>query len=230
MSTATKVFATRHGQTEWNAKALLQGQRESDLTELGREQSRLLGRRLRDEALTAVYSSASGRAVSTARLVAEPLGLPVRQLPGLEEMDLGEWQGLSFADVAERWPEEHESFWSSPADFTATAGGESFRDVHQRAVQCLDWINETHAGDTVLLVTHSLVIKALWLVATGRPLADLWVTEEFAPCGLTLLEHRQGWQVALLDDRGHLSSTAEAMAVRTEATSPELSSRRSNPS
>ncbi|MFE6915478.1 histidine phosphatase family protein [Streptomyces rubiginosohelvolus] len=229
MNAATKVFATRHGQTEWNAKALLQGQKESGLTELGRKQSQLLGRRLQGERLTAVYSSTSGRAVSTARLVAEPLALPFRQLPGLAEMDLGEWQGLSFADVAERWPEAHERFWSAPADFTATAGGESFHELHRRAVKCLAWINEEHVGDTVLLVTHSLVIKALWLVATGRPLADFWVTEEFAPCGLTLLEHRQGWEVTLLDERGHLSPTAEPMAARTDERSPELSKRRSKP-
>ncbi|MEV3998823.1 histidine phosphatase family protein [Streptomyces halstedii] len=229
MNAATKVFVTRHGQTEWNAKALLQGQKESGLTELGREQSRLLGRRLQGEQLTAVYSSASSRAISTARLVVEPLGLRFSQLPGLEEMDLGEWQGLSFADVAGRWPEAHERFWSAPADFMATAGGESFRELLQRAEKCLAWINEEHAGDTVLLVTHSLVIKALWLVATDRPLADFWVTEEFAPCGLTLLEHRQGWEVPLLDERGHFSSTAEPMAARTDERSPELSRRRSKP-
>lgn len=229
MSSTTRVFATRHGQTEWNTKALLQGHQESNLTDLGREQSRLLGARLRDEPLTAIYSSTSRRAMSTAQLIAEPRGLTVSKFPGLEEMDLGQWQGLSFADVAERWPEAHDRFWSAPADFEATAGGESFHDLYRRATECLARITRMHAGERVLLVTHSLVLKALWLVATGRPLADFWVTSEFAPGGLTLLEHGQEWEVSILDDRGHLSTSAEPIAANTGSTSPELSSRRSNP-
>lgn len=229
MNAVTRVFATRHGQTEWNAKALLQGQKESDLTDLGREQSRLLGARLRGEPLAAVYSSGSRRAISSASLIAAPLGLTVRRLPGLEEMDLGEWQGLSFADVAERWPEAHERFWSAPAAFQATARGESFHDLYGRATECLEWISQMHAGDSVLLVTHSLVLKAFWLVATGRPLDDFWVTGEFAPGGLTLLERGQEWEVSILDDRSHLCVNAEPIASSTGPRAPELSSRRSKP-
>ncbi|OPF81402.1 histidine phosphatase family protein [Streptomyces antioxidans] len=229
MRSTTQVFATRHGQTEWNAKALLQGHQESNLTDLGREQSRLLGVRLNEEPLMAIYSSASGRALSTARLIAEPRGLTVSELPGLEEMDLGQWQGLSFADVAERWPEAHDRFWSAPLEFEATAGGESFHDLYRRAAKCLARISQVHAGECVLLVTHSLVLKALWLVVTGRPLEDFWMTDEFAPGGLTLLEHRQEWEVSILDDRGHLSASAAPIATNTGSMAPELSSRRSNP-
>jgi probable phosphoglycerate mutase len=126
-------------------------------------------------------------------------------------MDLGGWQGLTFAEVAAVWPEAHRHFWDEPSAYCSPAGGESFADLRARADAALATIVEANPVGDVLVVTHSLVIKAFWLVVTHRPVADFWATAEFGPGGLTVL-HADAGEMAfhVLNDMTHLEPVEAA--------------------
>ena len=197
------LYAIRHAETAWNAEGRLQGTQESPLSPKGRRQAERLSAALADRPVVAVYTAATGRAVATAQPLAAGLGLVPCPTPALNEMDLGDWQGLTFAQVQQRWPEQHTAFWESPQDYRPAAGGESFEDLHRRTSALLDALAQ---GDGhVVLVTHSLVIKALWLVATRRPLADFWVTDEFMPASISSFQlDAREWTIGQLNNRDHL--------------------------
>jgi broad specificity phosphatase PhoE len=212
----TTLLLTRHGQTEWNLERRLQGRFDAPLTPLGVRQAVELGRRLEERTIDAVYVSPTNRTRETARLLLRGRDLPVLELDDLREMDLGPWQGMRIDDVARAWPEEHHLFWNAPRDYVpaAAGGGESFGSFRARGARVLEALRARAPHGSLLVVTHSLVVKALWLVATGRPVDDMWTGEEIAGGSLTELEHVDGgWRVVRLGDEGHvLAETAVAAA------------------
>jgi len=100
----TTILLARHGETEWNRIGRYQGWADPTLNETGREQARSLAAQLRSTPIDAVYSSDLRRAHETAEIVAEPHGVPVVVEPGLREVNVGEWSGLTRAEVERRFP------------------------------------------------------------------------------------------------------------------------------
>jgi broad specificity phosphatase PhoE len=211
----TTLLLTRHGQTEWNLERRLQGRFDAPLTSLGVRQALELGRRLEEREIDAVYVSPTNRTRETARLLLRGRDLPVFELDDLREMDLGPWQGMRIDDVARAWPDEHHLFWNAPRDYVpAAAGAESFASFRARAARVLAALRVRASHGSLLVVTHSLVVKALWLVATGRPVDDMWTGEEIPGGSLTELQHVDGrWRVVRLGEVGHApAETAVAPA------------------
>ena len=101
----TTILLARHGQTDWNRERRWQGLADPPLNEVGREQARALARSLDGVAIDAVYASDLRRATETAEIVAARLELPVQTDPGLREIDVGEWSGLTTAEIEGRFPE-----------------------------------------------------------------------------------------------------------------------------
>ena len=100
------LLLVRHGETDWNIENRFQGHADPPLNETGREQSRELARELAGERLVAVVSSPLRRAtLETAETIAAAHDLPLRQEPGLREVDLGSWTGLTRTEVEARDPE-----------------------------------------------------------------------------------------------------------------------------
>src|SRR6476659_80666 len=91
----TRLYLVRHGATQRTAEDRFSGDTGVDLSDEGRRQAALLGERMRDEQLTAIYSSPMSRAVETARIVAGPAGLEIRTRDGLREISHGRWEGLT---------------------------------------------------------------------------------------------------------------------------------------
>src|SRR5919204_5528893 len=111
----TELLLVRHGETDWNVQQRWQGHQDPPLNALGREQARALAEALAGEGIDAVYTSDLRRARETAEIVAARLGVEVRPLPDLREIDVGTWSGLTMDEIRTRWPEAiermHERGW-----------------------------------------------------------------------------------------------------------------------
>ncbi|MCC3372568.1 histidine phosphatase family protein [Cohnella sp. REN36] len=170
----TTLYLTRHGQTVWNVEGKLQGHQDSPLTELGRLQARWLADAMADTPLDAIYSSPSGRAMSTAEIVRGARDLPVVPVEALREINLGPWEGLAGEAIAARHPEAYDAFWKTPHLYRAEHGGESYFDLRNRVVPALGRLLADHAGGAILLVTHAATLKTIMAHFGGLPLSELW--------------------------------------------------------
>ncbi|WP_410675130.1 bifunctional RNase H/acid phosphatase [Amycolatopsis sp. cmx-4-68] len=164
--TPTRLLLLRHGQTEMSALRRYSGRGDVPLTELGRAQAAGAAKRLAateglvvDGEAVPIISSPLTRTKQTAQAVADALGGRVETHPGLIETDFGEWEGLTFAEAAERDPELHRSWLGDSS--VPPPGGESFDVVHRRVRKARDELLAEHGGRTLVLVSHVTPIKTL---------------------------------------------------------------------
>lgn len=153
------IFLARHGQTQWNALGRKQGQLDSPLTALGVDQARGNAKRLHGENIDAIFSSPIGRARASAALISEEIGVPVRELDDLSEVDYGQWSGLTSLEIESRWPDACAARELDRYGFRVP-GGESYADVDLRAGRALAAV--AAAGTfRPLLVSHGSIGKML---------------------------------------------------------------------
>jgi probable phosphoglycerate mutase len=186
---ATTLVLVRHGATpHTTAKRFSGGLRSSNpgLSDEGRAQVRATADWLAPiaEGVDAVVSSPVRRTLESAEIIAERLGRAVDVEPGFAEMEFGRWDGLTFAEVAERDKASLDA-WSGSLE-TAPPGGESFREVEQRVLAGLERILEVHVGRTVVVVSHVTPIKTLVARALGAPLESV-LRMELSPASVTVL-------------------------------------------
>ncbi|MCM3757378.1 histidine phosphatase family protein [Sporosarcina aquimarina] len=184
---STHVYLTRHGETEWNTQKLMQGWKDSPLTEKGTNQAKQLAVRLSDVQFDAIYSSTSGRAVNTAELIKGKRLLRVIQTDRLREISFGNWEGKTFEVNERESPEDWQCFWQTPHLFSNNTV-EDFRDVQSRMVTTVNRIVTQHPYESVCIVSHSIALKLLIHHFENKPLEDLWSTAPIPPTSLTLLK------------------------------------------
>jgi phosphoserine phosphatase len=168
----TTIILTRHGETAWNvAPVRYRGRADIPLTDTGVAQARAVSRyidaRWRPQA---VYASPLERCLVTARAIGEPRGLSPTPLAGLVDIDYGEWQGLTEAEVVERWPDAART-WERTPQLAAIPGGEPLAALFARAWSALCDVLQRHAHGTIVLVGHDSVNRVLLLGALGLPLS-----------------------------------------------------------
>ena len=161
----TRLLLARHGETDWNRIGRWQGQADPPLNETGRRQAAELAERLVGKGISAIHTSDLLRASETARVVADRLGLTVDEDPGLREIDVGSWSGLTRADVEEQFPEGFARWQAGQIGHD----GETSEELTERVVGTVERIGNAHPGETVLLVTHGGAIRALRRHAAGDP-------------------------------------------------------------
>lgn len=166
-----KLYLVRHGETQRNREHLVQGQSSHNLTELGVRQALAAAKALGNEGITAIFASPLVRAVETARLIGGELGLHMELAPGLEEMDTGELDGLTPAEMRSRYP-EFMSRWSRDAGSAQLPGGESLSIVQERAWRALEAIAKQHGDGTVVAVSHNFTICTLVCKTLDIPLSS----------------------------------------------------------
>ncbi|MCA2262730.1 bifunctional RNase H/acid phosphatase [Mycobacterium marseillense] len=158
--TPTRLLLLRHGQTELSVQRRYSGRGNPALTEVGRRQADAAARYLAQRGgISAVFASPLQRAYDTAAAAAKALGLDVTVDDDLIETDFGAWEGLTFAEAAERDPELHRRWLRDTS--TAPPGGESFDTVADRVLRDRERIVAAHQGTTVLVVSHVTPIKML---------------------------------------------------------------------
>jgi ribonuclease H / adenosylcobalamin/alpha-ribazole phosphatase len=156
----TTTVLVRHGQTALSAERRFAGRGDYPLTELGRKQAAAVAARLAERGgIELIVTSPLGRARRTAEAVAERLSVAMTVDDDLAETDFGSWEGLTFAEVSERWPAEMKS-WLADAE-AAPPGGESFTAVGRRVDAALDRLVTAHDGRTVAVVSHVTPIKII---------------------------------------------------------------------
>ena len=168
MGDPTGIWLLRHGETPLTAQRRFSGRggADPDLTELGQAQAAAAASALSGK-IDVIISSPLRRTQQTAAAVASTTGIDVAIEAELAECGFGEWDGLTFAEVQERWPQEMAQ-WLADADFVPP-GGESFTEVASRAAAVVRRSVAAHPGRQVLLVAHSTIIKSLVRLALVAP-------------------------------------------------------------
>ncbi|MFI9046213.1 bifunctional RNase H/acid phosphatase [Streptomyces sp. NPDC053427] len=197
----------RHGETALTPEKRFSGSGGGDpeLSAVGRRQAEATAAALAARGtIQAVVSSPLRRCRETAGAVAARLGLEVRIEEGLRETDFGAWEGLTFAEVRERHPEDLDA-WLGSAEAAPTGGGESFATVARRVAVARDKLIARYTGRTVLLVTHVTPIKTLVRLALGAPPESLFRMELSAASLSAVAYYADGnASLRLLNETAHL--------------------------
>ncbi|MGW5635308.1 bifunctional RNase H/acid phosphatase [Streptomyces sp. NPDC003832] len=197
----------RHGETALTPQKRFSGSGGSDpvLSEIGRGQAdRVAAALARRGTIQAVVASPLARTRETAGAVARVLGLDVTVDEGLRETDFGAWEGLTFGEVRDRYPDELDAWLADPGA-RPTGGGESFAETATRIAATRDKLVAAHAGRTVLLVSHVTPIKTLIRLALGAPPESLFRMELSAASLSAVAYYADGnASVRLFNDTSHL--------------------------
>lgn len=164
-----ELILVRHGETVHNVNRITQGWSDSDLSERGREQVLRLAERLKPMRPTALYSSPLGRAMSTARAIADATGLEIVPLDDLREMNYGRWEGRSFLDIRVE-DEDIYRRWISDEDCPCPEG-ESHADVRRRLLRAFETVNSEQVNsERAVLVAHGTAIRVAATALLNLPL------------------------------------------------------------
>jgi broad specificity phosphatase PhoE len=163
----TVTLLLRHGQTAMSVQKRYAGVSDVPLTDTGVRQAAAAAQRLVASGLGVIVASPLQRATRTAQEVAAVTGVPVVTDEGFRETDFGAWEGLTFAEVRERWPAEVTSWLADPA--VAPPGGESLAEVSERVSAALHRVLAEWDRQTVLIVSHVTPIKSLVAAALLAP-------------------------------------------------------------
>jgi len=197
----------RHGETPLTPQKRFSGSGGTDpsLSDVGREQAERAATALAARGtIQAIVASPLTRTRQTAAAVAARLGLDVVIEDGLRETDFGAWEGLTFAEVQERYPDDLKTWLASPKA-EPTGGGESFAATARRMATTRDKLIASYAGRTVLLVTHVTPIKTLVRLALGAPPESLFRMELSAASLSAVAYYADGnASVRLFNDTSHL--------------------------
>lgn len=186
-----RLFAIRHGDTEYARERRFAGGRDVPLTDHGRRQCEAVAGALAGAFVGAVYASPLARARDSAVFIATPHKLEVRVEPAFREMAFGQWEGLTRADLAVRYPAELEA-WRATPHRVQPPGGETLADVGARVAKGLEQLCEEHGGETVVVVSHAIVTRLIVLAALGLGPDRLWSVDA-SPAGITEIEYQDNW-------------------------------------
>jgi probable phosphoglycerate mutase len=205
--TVTTVIVVRHGETEWNREHRMQGQQDSKLSAVGREQARRLGERLKTTPFQALYVSDLQRALDTARAVVDLAPVEPVVDPLLRERAFGIFEGLTAEDMKGQYPDEYARFKTRDPDY-AVPGGESARAFHQRVIAWYEAMVRRHPGETIVTITHGQVLASLVRHAQGIDLAAPRSFELYNASLNTFVHDAAGWRATAMNDIRHLGDDA----------------------
>ena len=170
-----QLYFVRHGRTEWNAIARMQGQWNSNLDDLGRQQAETNGRWLAGlgqcddgdpgRGIEALFASPLDRTRQTAEIINAHLGLPISYDVRLMEWDCGDWSGYMYADIEQLWAEEWRA-WRADAFHYRPPGSENYPDMIARSRPFLDELL-AHPARRVAIVSHGMIGKAMLSTLLG---------------------------------------------------------------
>lgn len=162
---ATRVLAVRHGETAWNVENRIQGQLDVPLNDVGRWQARRLAAAMAGEPIDAIYTSDLLRTRETAEETAAGAGVPMVGDAGLRERGFGVFEGLTFTEIEQRWPDQSARWRRRDPEFGAD-GGETLRDFYARSIAAATRLASAHGGQTIMIVTHGGVLDCLYRAAS----------------------------------------------------------------
>lgn len=183
----TTLLLARHGATDFSVEKRFSGIGGVDkpLNDLGNAQAQALAREIAERGgADVIVASPLLRTQQTAAYVSRAIGVPVELDEGFAECAFGEWDGFTFTEVREHWPEQLDAWLASTE--VAPPGGESFADVNRRVEAARRGVLDRHAGKRVIIVAHVTPIKVMVSQALETDLTLLFKME-LSPCSLTTL-------------------------------------------
>ena len=179
----------RHGETDWNAQGRYQGQQDTPMNDDGRGQAREAARRWGHTEFDAALVSPLGRAVETAQILWRDRQLDVVVHEDLKETHGGQWEGMLYTEIAERWPDEHAAFRLPDID-AGPVGGETPRESGTRTVNAVLGALET--ADVLLVVSHGNSLRAAAHLLTGHDDEDYASVPRLSNCRAHVLQSYSG--------------------------------------
>jgi alpha-ribazole phosphatase/probable phosphoglycerate mutase len=183
---ATTLYLIRHGETEGSEERRYKGTIDVPLSENGKRQimksAEFIERTLSSAGarMNAVYSSNLVRASKSAEIIAGHLGVNPIVDAELRERDFGIWEGMSFEEIDEQYPDDFRAWAKNPLRFSPM-GGESTLEIKGRVIGALKKILDRHAGETVAVVGHGGVNRVALCHFMGMPLENIFrIEQEFA--------------------------------------------------
>ncbi|WP_433516151.1 histidine phosphatase family protein [Nonomuraea sp. CA-143628] len=193
----TNIALVRHGESVWHAENRYAGLSDVELTPRGLDQAGQLASWAGRAGLSAVWASTLSRARITAAASAEAAGVEVRVDERLRELDFGQADGLTAAEMRERFPEARAAFEADPAT-NPLPGGEDPKLAADRFTECLRDIAAAHPDGRVMVVAHTTVIRIALCRLMGVPLDEYRrLFPKLDNCAITEIRPRNG-QVAIL--------------------------------
>ena len=170
-----KIYFIRHGETVWNTLRIFQGSSNSPLTEIGREQAKRLGEKLKNVEFTNFYSSPLGRTVETSELIIGDRDIKIEFIEEFKEISVGRMEGVPRAEFEAQYPGQFHNFFHNPKEYDPIPyGGESFPQLIERVERGLKKITEKHGkDDIVVVVTHGMTLKGIFKVIKNISLEEL---------------------------------------------------------
>lgn len=198
-----RLYIVRHGQTEFNVEGRLQGRMDSPLTEKGLRDAEALGKYLSDISFDAVLASPSKRAQRTAEIICSGKDISIQVEPDMREINLGSWEGRTKEEVLRAYPQEGEIFYNKPHLYKPLEG-DSYYDVQERAAAAIKRLTDEYQEGNILIVTHTVVVRAIVAYFMGYPMERLW-EQIIEGTSITLLEADHGEiKVAAVGETPHI--------------------------
>ena len=203
------VYLIRHGQTEWNAEGRWQGQLDVPLSAEGRSQAHALAQHLAGQGIEAVYASDLMRAAETGRILAEAARAPLYLDSRLRELNLGVFQGLTHAEIRERYANDERQMQASYMDHTVPRG-ESRRAMQKRMIEAWREIVARMDSQPAAIVSHGGSIRILLLGLLNPAEHEQIMTLDISNTSCTLLGVHPDGRVEMLvaADYAHLERRA----------------------
>lgn len=198
-SQPTRICLVRHGETEWNAERRIQGQIDIALNATGLRQAAAAGRWLKTAGIVALYGSDLKRAWATAQLIGEALGLVPQPVPELRERRYGVFEGLTYDEAKQRFPDGYAAFEGRNASYDFE-NGESLSEMFARVSGKLQMLAAAHCGESIAVVVHGGVLDIVNRFVRGNSLET--------PRDFLIPNAGLNW-IAAVDGRWHIESWGE---------------------
>jgi alpha-ribazole phosphatase len=187
MTEKTRIYLIRHGEVEGAGTRRYNGHADVSLSEHGVAQYHQMKERLAGRNISACYSSDLIRCAVGAEIIASRLGLTPILEPGLRELDIGQWEGKTWAELQSKYPLEWQARIADIVNYRVP-GGESLNDLHARIMPVINAIVERHRGEDVLVVAHGGANRVVLLDTMGAPLSSLFSIEQ-EYCCLNIIDY-----------------------------------------
>lgn len=181
MTPHTRIHLVRHGQVVGHDQPRYNGQTDVALTDLGVEQYHRLKDCLADKPISACYTSDLTRCTTGAGIICEHFGIEPVKRSELRELNIGIWEGMTWAEITERWPQEWQARLADLVNYRVPEG-ENLLDVQARVMPVVREIVERHKGQELLVVAHGGVNRVILLNAIGAPLGSMFNIEQNYGC------------------------------------------------
>jgi broad specificity phosphatase PhoE len=204
----TKIVLTRHGHVEGIKPERFRGREPLDLTALGRAQAQAVAQRIAGTwRPSLIYTSPMGRCIETATAIAKACGIPAKTCDDLNDIDYGAWQFKTFTDAKAQNPALFAAWFATP-QLVRFPNGESLQDLAARAANAVRMVLARHPDETIVLVGHDSVNRALLLGFLDLPVSAYWrIGQE--PCCLNEIDVSGGAVcVRRMNETQHLDGVA----------------------